>query len=261
MSRPLYCVANWKMNKTISDSLNTAVAVSSGLATDHPSEVKVVIAPQFLALSGVSQHGKDTILHTAAQNLCAEATSGAYTGEVSAEMILDAGAKYVIVGHSERRTYYAEEDFRVGKKVARAIESGLIPILCVGETLEERERGLEEERVGSQMKIALYGIDAEKAKQIIIAYEPVWAIGTGKSAVPADAQKMHFFLRSILERLYDADTARQIPILYGGSVKPDTTASYIEQPDIDGVLVGGASLESDSFLKIIEAVKEHAAKV
>ncbi len=256
--RPLYCVANWKMNKTIQDSVNTTVGIIEGLGDESEQNVHVVIAPQFLAVAAVSQRCQNTVVHTAAQNLCAEAASGAYTGEVSAEMILDAGAKYVIVGHSERRTYYAEEDFRVGKKVARALESGLVPILCVGETLEERERGLEEERVGSQIKIALYGLEAAKVEKIIIAYEPVWAIGTGKSANAADAQKMHQFIRSLLTRLYDEATATKISILYGGSVKPDTTASYIEQPDIDGVLVGGASLESDSFLKIIEAVKESA---
>ena len=236
---------NWKMHNTLAESVVLAKAIKEGIS--NPVNGEVVVAPPFTALSIVGETVKGSPVALAAQNMYCE-DKGAFTGEVSPVMLKDTGCIYVIIGHSERRKYFGETDESVNLKVKKALASGLKPIVCVGETDEERVRGITQSVIDRQVRKALAGI--EKIDDVVIAYEPVWAIGTGKVATTAQAQEVHAFIRGLLAELYGA-VASEIRILYGGSVTKDNVAELIAMTDIDGALVGGASLKPDGFLGII----------
>ena len=240
---------NWKMNTLLKDGMELARAVEQQLS-EKETEAMVIIAPPFTHLSRV----RDVIdrVHLAAQN-CASEPSGAYTGEVSPEMIRSCGAGYVIIGHSERRTYYAEDNELLNKKVKLALSSGLKPIYCCGEVLAEREAGKLFEVVTEQLKVGLEGLSKADMGKVVIAYEPVWAIGTGVVATPAQAQEMHRFIRELLEQLFGTEVAENTSILYGGSCKPSNAEELFANPDVDGGLIGGASLKADDFLAIVHS--------
>lgn len=248
--RPWMVAGNWKMNKTIGEAVELARAVKEGTVGIKGGEI--VVAPVFTALSSVYSAIKGSQVKLAAQNIYYE-EKGAFTGEVSPGMAKDAGCEYVIIGHSERRKYFHETDAAVNAKVKKALQSGLKPIMCVGETEEEREQGVTKFVVGMQVKRGLYSV--EKVDEITIAYEPVWAIGTGKNASPEQAQEVHAFIRSEIERLY-GKAAGSLRVLYGGSVTADNIRDLTAMGDIDGALVGGASLKSDSFISIINGTAE-----
>jgi triosephosphate isomerase len=241
---------NWKMHNTVEESVALANAIKGGCAALKKGEV--VLAPPFTALSGVSETIKGSRVTLAAQNMFYE-DKGAFTGEIAPAMLKDIGCTYVIIGHSERRKYFYEKDNDVNLKVKKALPLGLKPIMCVGETNEEREKNVTRAVVGRQVKEGLKGV--EKIGNVVIAYEPVWAIGTGKVATSTQAQEVHAFIRGILKDLYGS-TANGIRILYGGSVTKDNIGELIEMEDIDGALVGGASLKADSFLGIIQKIAE-----
>jgi len=252
MSKPRKPIvaANWKMFKTPSetaDFFKTFLPVLGNM-----DGVDVVIAPPFPCLPAASEHAGKSIVRIAAQNMHPEA-SGAFTGEVSAIMLRELYVTYVIVGHSERRTLFGEGDAFINRKVITAHASNLKPILCIGETLEERDGGQVEQVLSRQLTAGLAEVNADDAIETVLAYEPVWAIGTGRTATAAQAQDAHAFIRTVLEKLYDSTTARRMRIQYGGSVKPSNAAELSTQPDVDGFLVGGASLESGSFFEIIRA--------
>ena len=213
--------------------------------------VEIVLAPAFPSLPLVASLTAGSNVGLASQNVHF-AAEGAYTGEISAGMVKDAGAGYAIIGHSERRLYFAETDENVGRKVKAVLAAGLVPILCLGETLEERESGKTFEVAGRQLRAGLDRLDPAKVSRTVIAYEPVWAIGTGRTATPAQAQEVHAFLRGILTELLGRGAAEAVRILYGGSVKPENIAELMAQPDIDGALVGGASLKPGSFAGIVK---------
>ena len=236
---------NWKMHNTISESVALAYAIKEGTA--GLKNGGVIVAPPFTALHSVGEAIKGSAVALAAQNMYYE-DKGAFTGEVSPSMLTDAGCKYVIIGHSERRKYFNESDENVNLKVMKALATGLKPILCVGETDDERNKGVTEAVVNRQMRGALAGVT--KIDQIVIAYEPVWAIGTGKVATSAQAEDVHDFIRRLLVEVYGC-MAADVRILYGGSVTKDNIGELIEMEDIDGALVGGASLKPDDFLGII----------
>jgi triosephosphate isomerase len=240
---------NWKMNKTPEDSKELAEGIKLDLA--DVSEVDIVVCPTFTGLDAVSKVIGETNIKLGAQNMHWEA-EGAYTGEISASMLRDLYCHYVILGHSERREYFGETDEIVNKKTKAAIAAGLIPIVCVGETLEQRESSSQEAVVSAQLKGSLAGLGADMAK-IVVAYEPVWAIGTGLTASPEQAQEMHAYIRSILAQISDQATADGIRIQYGGSMKPENAAELLSQPDIDGGLIGGAALKAPSFVALIKA--------
>jgi triosephosphate isomerase len=239
---------NWKMHNTIAESITLAKAIKDG-AVDLKNGV-VVLAPPFTALSDVGKIIKGSNVFLAAQNMYYE-DKGAFTGEISSAMLMDAGCSYVIIGHSERRKYFHDQDNDVNLKVKKALSTGLTPIMCVGETDEEREKGVTQEVIGRQVKQGLNGL--EKIENVVIAYEPVWAIGTGKVATTAQAQEVHAFIRGILKDLYGSP-ANNTCILYGGSVTKDNIGDLIAMEDIDGALVGGASLKADAFLGIIQKI-------
>ena len=247
MSRPKLIAGNWKMNGNLASN----AALVSALAA-IPLQIKVVIAPPSIYLVSTANQLVDSSIALAAQNVAAEAQQGAFTGEISAQMLNDVGVTYAIVGHSERRQYYGETDSLVAKKCIRLQEQGIQPIICVGETLAEREAGQAESVVSRQLKAVIDGCGIDLLAQAVIAYEPVWAIGTGKTATPADAQAIHAFLRQLVA-IYDKNIADNLSILYGGSVKADNAASLFAMPDIDGALVGGASLVANDFLDICHA--------
>jgi len=211
----------------------------------------IIVAPPFTHLSKIREVIGDVKL--SAQN-CASEDSGAYTGEVSPDMILSAGAEYVIIGHSERRAYYHEDNEILNRKVKLAIEKGLKPIFCCGEVLEEREAGKLFEVVKEQIDIGLKGITEDQFSKVIIAYEPVWAIGTGKTATPGQAQEMHAFIRQLIADLYNEKVADETTILYGGSCKPSNARELFANPDVDGGLIGGASLKAEDFIEIVNAL-------
>ncbi len=237
---------NWKMNLAADE----AVALSRAIAEGAPENgVKVIIAPVSLHLSSVSQTLATSPVLLAAQNMH-WAESGAYTGEIAGPMLREFAVRYVILGHSERRQHFKETDEDVNRKVRSALAQGFHPIICFGESLEEREADRTRAKVEFQVRSALAGLTAEEARKTILAYEPIWAIGTGKTASPMQAQQVHSFLRGLLADSFDRETAQTIPILYGGSVKPSNFDALISQDDIDGGLVGGASLKADSFLEL-----------
>ena len=240
---------NWKMNKTLTEAEELARAIK-GLVKDN--SVDVVLCPTYTNLCSVNEIIKDSVIGLGAQNIYWE-ESGAFTGEISAEMIKTVGCDYVILGHSERRQYFGETDETINKKLVRALEAELIPIVCVGELLEEREDGKTKDVVGSQVRGCYAGVSKEDAAKTVIAYEPVWAIGTGKVATSKQAQEVHKFIRDLLAELYDQELADGLRIQYGGSMKPGNAADLLNQPDIDGGLIGGAALDADSFIGIVEA--------
>lgn len=237
------------MYKTVSESVETALALKPLVANANHCEV--VIAPVFTALKTVSDRLEGSNIKVAGQDCSTETSEGAHTGEVAAFMLRDAGAGLVIIGHSERRQYYFETDSFVKRKAQAGIVSGLTVILCVGETLAQRDQGIAEAVVSGQLEGGLSGLTASDLSRIIIAYEPVWAIGTGRTATPEQAQEMHAFIRRVLREGYSDEVAAAMRILYGGSVKPDNIAGLMVQADIDGALVGGASLKADAFAQIV----------
>lgn len=247
MRKPIIA-GNWKMNKTIGESIQMIKKLKLQLTNIH--YVDIVVCPPFTALAAVNGILRDSNIKLGAQDLHWE-QKGAFTGEVSANMLIDAGCQYVIIGHSERRQYFGETDQTVNRKIKAALACGLIPIVCVGEKLKEREAGNTESVVEEQVTGALSGLFKNEIQNLIIAYEPVWAIGTGKTATPQQANKVHRFIRKLLTQLYDQKTGETIRIQYGGSVTPTNISGLMSQPDIDGALVGGASLEVDSFTKIV----------
>ncbi len=246
--RKLFIAGNWKMNKTIAESLDLA----NGLVRElkDVTEVDIAICPTFTALAAVSEAVFDSNIRLGAQNM-SQNGYGAHTGEIAAGMLKEFSVRYVILGHSERRQYQRESDELVAAKAKAAHEASLKPIVCVGEQLEDRESSRTEEVVGSQVRGSLTGLTADQMECTVVAYEPVWAIGTGKTATSAQAQEVHAFIRNLLGDIFDEDTARRVRIQYGGSVKPGNARELMTQPDVDGALVGGASLDVRNFSEII----------
>ena len=243
---------NWKMNKNLQEGLALVDELLVAMANRDKVNCDVVLGTPFIHLASVSAAISDKRVGVAAQN-CADKASGAYTGETSAAMIASTGAKYVILGHSERRTYYGETDATLKEKVILALANGLTPIFCIGEVLEERESGKQNEVVKSQIENALFNLSASEFSKIVLAYEPVWAIGTGKTATPAQAQEMHAFIRQTLAAKYGKEVADNTSILYGGSANAANAKELFSNPDVDGGLIGGASLEVEKFMPIIDA--------
>lgn len=241
---------NWKMNTNADEASHLASGVLSN--SNSATQTEIILVPPFVHLSNVHSIINDSNVHLGAQN-CHEKQSGAYTGEVSANMIKSLGASHVIIGHSERREYFNESDQLLAEKINAALSADLTPIFCCGERLESREEGTQEEVVGEQVASALFGLSTEEISKIVIAYEPVWAIGTGKTATADQAQEMHAFIRTSIANQYDQSTADEIPILYGGSVKPGNAKEIFSKPDVDGGLIGGASLNAQDFVAIINA--------
>ena len=247
MRTPLIA-GNWKLFKTIAESL-AMVNELKPLLSDA-KDVEIVIAPVFTSLARVAEAAKDSAIKVSAQD-CFWEEEGAFTGEVSPKLLLDAGCDYVIVGHSERRSYFGDTDEIVNKKAKACVAAGLNAIICVGETLEEREENATFTVVGKQLGEALAGFAVADFEKIVIAYEPVWAIGTGKTATAQQAQEVHEYIRSFLIILVGREAANSVRILYGGSVKPENISGLMECPDIDGALVGGASLQPASFARLV----------
>jgi triosephosphate isomerase len=239
---------NWKMNKSVAESIDLAADIKRDLA--ECGEVDVVLCPPFISLVAVGEVIDATRIKFGSQNMHWE-SEGAYTGEISANMLRSIYCHYVILGHSERRSYFGETDEIVNKKTKAALAANLIPIVCVGESLEERKSESQEAVVKSQLEGSLAGIDADDMKRVIVAYEPVWAIGTGEVATPEQAQAMHAFIRSVLSEIANEEVAETVRIQYGGSMKPANAAELLSQPDIDGGLIGGASLEARSFVELV----------
>ncbi len=237
------------MYKTVSQSVETALALKPLVA--NANDCEVVIAPVFTSIKTVADRLEGSNIRIAGQNCSTEVEEGAHTGEVAAFMLRDAGASHVIVGHSERRQLYSETDEMVRKKCQAGIAAGLTIIMCVGETLEQRDQGIAESVVSGQLSGGLSGLTASDLDRIIVAYEPVWAIGTGRTATPEQAQEVHAFIRRVFAERHFAAAAENLRILYGGSVKPDNIAGLMAKRDIDGALVGGASLKADSFAQIV----------
>jgi triosephosphate isomerase (TIM) len=242
---------NWKMNKDLNEAISFVKDLKNS-SSQFPDDVDVIICPPFIALAAISEIIKDSKIYLGAQNMHF-ADEGAYTGEISPKMLKSVGCKYVILGHSERRTYFHETDELINKKVKKALETELNPILCIGETLQEREQGITNQVVEKQLRGALANLSAEQISKIIIAYEPVWAIGTGKNATDEQAEEVHAFIRSLVKTLSNDKVAEGMIIQYGGSMKPDNAAGLLKQSDIDGGLIGGACLKVDPFLGIIKA--------
>jgi triosephosphate isomerase len=243
---------NWKMHTDREEAIALAQAIVANLG--DPGLVHVAVCPPFVNLEVVRQVLEGSPIQLGAQNMHYE-EAGAYTGEVSAAMLRAVGCRYVILGHSERRQYFGETDALVNRKVKRALQYGLVPIVCVGETLEERQAGQAEAVVTCQLQGVLEGIELTSAEALVIAYEPVWAIGTGHTATPAQAQEMHALIRQLLVSRYGDAIGRALHILYGGSVKPDNAAALFAQPDVDGGLIGGASLKAADFIEIVRAAQ------
>jgi len=251
-----YLIAgNWKMNRTSADARSLAEEITA--EAGRQTEVQVVVCPPFTALESVAKAVEGTNIALGAQNMHPKA-SGAYTGEISAPMLRALFCNFVILGHSERRAYFGETDAFINEKVLAALDSALKPILCVGETLAERDAGSTLAVVSKQLRAGLAKVPADKAVEVVIAYEPVWAIGTGRNATPEQAQEVHAFIRAELVEILGASAAGRIRILYGGSMKPDNAVGLLAQPDIDGGLIGGAALEARSFLKLVEAARAQA---
>ena len=247
--RKLIIAGNWKSNKTVAEALTLVNDLKRELASIK--EVDIVVAPPYTALESVSKAILDSNIRLAAQNM-SENGVGAYTGEIAAVMLKEFSTRYVILGHSERRQFQKETDALIAKKALAVHAAALKPIVCVGETLAEREGNLMEKVLTTQVTGSLAGLTKEQAVETVIAYEPVWAIGTGKTATTQQAQDAHAFIRGLLVKLYDEATARKVRIQYGGSVKPNNAKELMSQPDVDGALVGGASLEARSFADIIK---------
>ena len=247
--RKSYVVGNWKMNKTIAESVELVKALISDTPADAKADVAVI--PPFLSVPAVVEAAKGSLISVGVQDAYFE-KSGAFTGEIAPFMVKDAGATFALVGHSERRHVIGETDELIRKKLEAILKEGLDVILCVGELIEEREAGETEKRLNIQIRAGLEGLTKEQMKKITVAYEPVWAIGTGKTATTAQAQEAHKYIRGLLIEIFDADTADKVRIQYGGSVKPDNAEELMSQPDVDGALVGGASLKAEQFVGIIK---------
>ena len=235
--------------------LNETVNLISGiknLLEDYDLKCDVIVAPPFTSLETANTLVKDSQIKLSAQNMHFE-DKGAFTGEISHSMLKSVGCEYVILGHSERRSIFGETDEIINKKIIKALSVGLNPIFCIGETLEEREANITEKVVETQIRKGLENVSESDLAKIIVAYEPVWAIGTGKVATPEQAQDVHYFIRNLISQMYSKETAENLTIQYGGSVKPDNAAGLLSKPDIDGALVGGACLKADSFVDIIKA--------
>lgn len=245
--RPLIA-GNWKMNKTVLEACQLASEIMK--ECEEVADRDVVLAPPFTALGEVTYIVRESSIMIAAQNVC-WGEQGAFTGEISPPMLKDIGIKVAIIGHSERRQIFRETNELINKRVHGAIAHGLIPILCIGETLEEREQDKTFDVLEKQVREGLVEVNAAKTQKLVIAYEPVWAIGTGRTATTEQAQEVHAFIRKLLEEIYEKDIAERVRILYGGSVNPDNVDNLMAQPDIDGALVGGAALEARSFGRII----------
>ncbi|MGA1876077.1 MAG: triose-phosphate isomerase [bacterium] len=258
MRKPIIA-GNWKMHNTVVESVDLANALKVSLADASAREVGVIIAPVFTALYSVSEVLQGHWIKVSAQDVFWE-EKGAYTGEVSPAMLRDCGCSYSIIGHSERRQYFGETNESVNKKIRAALHFELMPILCVGELLEEREKSLTFQVVEKQVRGCLADISPHQMERIIVAYEPVWAIGTGKTATPQQANEVHAFIRDLISQLYGTKTAENLCIQYGGSVKPDNIVSLMREPDIDGALVGGASLQADSFTSIVMGALEASSR-
>jgi triosephosphate isomerase len=243
-----FIAGNWKMFKTVHDTV-VYVKEFRSLVKDI-EDVEIVIAPPFTAVHAAAEAARNSTIGVAAQNLHWE-RDGAFTGEISGPMIKEAGAEYVIIGHSERRTLFGETDQTVNRKIGAAVAAGLVPIVCIGETLAEREAGEMLSVLDRQIKAGFDGITGEQVAALVIAYEPVWAIGTGRTATAAQAQEAHAHIRQRLRQWFGAPAADECHVIYGGSVKPDNTKDLIAQPDVDGALVGGASLDIKSFYEIV----------
>lgn len=252
--RRLLIAGNWKMYKTIVEAMELVLGLKRELY--DRVDVDIVLCPPFTALSGVSEALTNSNIKLGAQDLFWE-ESGAYTGEVSAGMLKDAGCRFVIVGHSERRGYFSETNEGVNKKTKAALRAELTPIVCVGERLEERDKGATFDVVLDHLNGALNGLTRDEIPKIIIAYEPVWAIGTGRTATIQQAEEVHSFIRNYLKEKYNGDISQNVRILYGGSVKPDNVRELVKQEDIDGALVGGASLELNSFMEIVKKCTDY----
>ena len=243
---------NWKMNKLTVDAIELANGLNRELYMVE--DVQIIICPPFTALDEVSEVIYESNIKLGAQNMHWE-DSGAFTGEISASMLKDLNCEFVILGHSERRQYFHESNETVNKKTRAALKANLVPIVCVGESLSERESGKTFSVVADHVDNSLKGLSEEEITKVMIAYEPVWAIGTGKTATPEQAQEVHHFIRGLLKKTYSQEIAEEIIILYGGSVKPANTKELVNQKDIDGALVGGASLEVKSFSEIVIAAR------
>ncbi len=248
-ARKIIIAGNWKMNKSISEAEDLAKGITTQLG--EVSEVDIVLCPTFTSLKSVSDIITNTNIKLGAQNMHWEA-EGAYTGEIAASMLRDLYCHYVILGHSERRTYFGETDEIVNKKVKAAIAGNLIPIVCVGESLEERETNQTKEVINKQIKGSLADL-GDNLTKVIIAYEPIWAIGTGLTASPEQAQEVHAYIREVITDMADEKAAQTIRIQYGGSMKPANAEELLAQPDIDGGLIGGAALDANSFAEIVKA--------
>lgn len=242
---------NWKMNKTLSEGVSFIGELKAAL-TGKPLHCDVIIGAPFIHLASVAQAAEGSPIAIAAEN-CADKAEGAYTGEVSAAMVASTGARYVILGHSERRAYYGENGAILTDKVRLALDNGLSPIFCIGEVKEEREAGKHFEVVEAQLEEAVFSLSAEDFAKVVLAYEPVWAIGTGLTATSAQAQEIHAHIRSLIAKKYGQELADNTTILYGGSCNASNAKELFSQPDVDGGLIGGASLAVDKFLPIIEA--------
>ena len=242
---------NWKMNKTLQEGTAFIAELKQALAGKSLG-CDVVIGAPFIHLATIAEQAKDSVIGIAAEN-CADKAEGAYTGEVSAAMVASTGARYVILGHSERRAYYGENDAILSEKLALALANGLTPIFCIGEVKEEREAGKHFEVVAQQLEGTVFGLSAEDFSKVVLAYEPVWAIGTGLTASSAQAQEVHAYVRQLIASKYNAQIAEDCTILYGGSCNASNAKELFGQPDIDGGLIGGASLSVEKFLPIIEA--------
>jgi len=248
MRKPLIA-GNWKMYKLVGEAVDTVLTLKPLVANANHCEV--VVAPAFTALKVVAHRLEGSNINVAGQNCSTEVGEGAHTGEVAAKMLRDVGARYVIVGHSERRQHYFETDKMVNRKCQAGLLADLKVILCIGETLSQREQGIAERVVSGQLSGGLNGLTASDLDRIIVAYEPVWAIGTGRTASPEQAQEMHAFIRRVFADRYSDQTASDLRVIYGGSVKPENIAGLMAQTDIDGALVGGASLEAETFARIV----------
>lgn len=255
MARRYFIAGNWKMNKTSSE----AAALAKGVveAVGKVESVDIAVCPTFTSLESASRELAGSTVKLGAQNMYFE-KSGAFTGEISAAMLKELGCTYVILGHSERREYFKECDCLINKKVKAALEAGIKPILCVGETLGQREAGQTINVVSAQTKGGLESLTSEQAAKVVIAYEPVWAIGTGKTATPEMAQEVHAEIRKVLAGMFGDETAEGMQILYGGSMKPENADQLLAQKDIDGGLIGGAALKADSFASLVKSAEKLA---
>ena len=251
--RKTIIAGNWKMNKTATETKKFAEELKAIMPRAKWCET--VVCVPYVNIPAALKAFKDMRVSVGAENLFYE-PSGAYTGEVSAEMLKDLGVKYVIIGHSERRQYFGETDIIVNKKVHAALEAGLHPIICVGESLEQREMDVTMELIALQVKSALSGVSADKARKCVIAYEPIWAIGTGKTATAEQAGEVCTAIRTVIRGLYGARVARSVTIQYGGSMNPKNAAELLAQGDVDGGLIGGAALKADQFVEIINAANQ-----